>query len=65
MKMKFYPPFQDEGEVIAAWGQAELIKYLDGKLALKDGSKEDRSAAHEWMSLFWNAAVVGDDERRV
>jgi hypothetical protein len=26
MKMKFFPPFKDEGEVIASWGQAQLIK---------------------------------------
>ena len=35
MKMKFYPPFKDEGEVMASWGEARLIKYLDGKLVLK------------------------------
>jgi hypothetical protein len=29
MKMKFFPPFHDEGEVVASWGQAQLIKYLD------------------------------------
>jgi hypothetical protein len=56
--MKFYPPFRDEGEVIAAWGEARLIKYLDGKLELKGGSKEDRVAAREWISLFWHEAVV-------
>jgi hypothetical protein len=45
--MKFFPPFRDEGEVVAAWGPAQLIKYLDGKTELKGGSKEDRLAAHE------------------
>ena len=60
MKMKFYPPFRDEGEVVAAWGQAELIKYLDGKVVLNGGTKEDRLAAHEWISLFWHEAVVGE-----
>jgi hypothetical protein len=29
MKMKFFPPFKDEGEVMARWGEAQLIKYLD------------------------------------
>ena len=56
--MKFFPLFTDEGEVIATWGQARLIKYLDGKVELKGGSKEDRLAAHEWISLFWHEAVV-------
>jgi len=45
MKMKFYQPSQDEGEVIASWGEAELIRYLDGKSELRGGSKEDRLAA--------------------
>jgi hypothetical protein len=38
-------------EVIASWGQAQLIKYLDGKLELKGGSKEDRIEAREWISM--------------
>ena len=29
-KSEFYPPSKDEGEVVAAWGEAQLIKYLDG-----------------------------------
>ena len=49
MKLKFFPPFKDEGEVVAGWGQTQLIKYLDGKVELKGGSKEDRLAAHEWQ----------------
>ena len=60
MKLKFFPLFQDEGEVVAGWGQARLIKYLDGKVELKGGTKEDRLAAQEWMSLFWHEAVVGE-----
>jgi hypothetical protein len=58
MRIKFFPPFKDESEVIASWGQACLIKYLDGKVELKGGSKEDRLAAREWISLFWHEAVV-------
>ena len=57
-KSEYYPPFKDEGEVMASWGEARLIEYLDGKLALKGGSKEDRQAAHEWISMFLNDAVV-------
>jgi hypothetical protein len=59
MKLKFFPLFKDEGDVVAGWGEAELIKYLDGKVELRGGSKEDRLAAHEWISLFWHEAVVG------
>jgi len=57
MKTKFFPPFKDEGEVIAAWGEARLIKYLDDKLELKGGSNEDRIEAREWISMFLNDAV--------
>ena len=54
----FFPPFKDDGDLIASWGEARLMRYLDGKLVLKGGSKEDRLAAHEWISLFWHEAVV-------
>jgi hypothetical protein len=64
MKMKFFPLFKDEGELIASWGQAQLIKYLDGRVELKDGSKDDRQAAQEWISLFWHEAVLRDDQAR-
>jgi hypothetical protein len=57
-KSEYYPPFTDEGELIASWGEARLLNYLDGKLVLKGGSKEDRIAAREWISMFLNDAVV-------
>ena len=54
----FFSPFKDEGKLIASWGEARLIKYLDGKVELKGGSKEDRIEAREWISMFLNDAVV-------
>jgi hypothetical protein len=63
-KSEYYPPFKDEGEVVASWGDAQLIKYLDGRSELRGGSKEDRAEAREWMSLFWHEAVVRDDRGR-
>lgn len=56
--MKFFPPYKDEGEVVASWGEAKLVRYLDGKLELRGGSKQDRCEAKEWISLFWHEAVV-------
>jgi hypothetical protein len=56
----FFPEFKDEGETIAAFGQARLVKHLDGKMELKGGSKGDRIAAYEWISLFMHEAVVGE-----
>lgn len=61
MRFKFYPPFIDNGEVVASWGQAELVRYLDGRTELKGGSREDRMAAREWISLFWHEALVSAD----
>jgi hypothetical protein len=39
-------------------GEAQPIKYLDGKLLMKGGSKEDRIAAREWVSMFLSDVVV-------
>jgi hypothetical protein len=50
--------FKDDGEVLAYFGQARLIKYLDGRLELRGGSKDDRAEAREWISLFFHEAVV-------
>jgi len=56
----FFPLFRDEGEVIAAWGEARLVKYLDGRLVLEGGSKEERGEAREWISMFWHEAVTSE-----
>ena len=61
MKLKFHPPFRDEGELIAGWGEARLIRFLDGKTELRGGSENDRAEAKEWISLFWHEAVVHDE----
>jgi hypothetical protein len=59
-----FTPFKDEGELIASWGEARLIKYLDGHVELRGGSNQDRAEAREWISMFWHEAVVGDGGRR-
>jgi hypothetical protein len=60
MKIRNYFPelkgFRDEGEVIASFGQAGLIRFLNGQYELRGGSKEDRLAAYEWISLFCHTA---------
>jgi hypothetical protein len=54
----FLLEFRAEGEEIASFGQARLVKYLDGKYKLCGGSREDRLAAKEWISMFCHDIVV-------
>jgi hypothetical protein len=49
---------RNEGELLAGFGDARLIKHLDGKLELIGGSPADHTAAKEWISLFLHSAVV-------
>ena len=59
-KSECFPPFKDEGKLIASWGKARLIKFLDGKWELRGGSENDLAEAKEWISLFWHDAVVAE-----
>jgi hypothetical protein len=58
IRIKFFPPYKDEGGVVAHFGNARLIKFVDGKLELQGGSDADRAEAREWMSMFWHEVVV-------
>jgi hypothetical protein len=61
MKIRNYFPLpKDEGELIAGFGDAKLVKFLHGKYKLCGGSKEDRLAAHEWISMFCHDVVVSE-----
>ena len=48
---------QSEGETIATFGTARLVKKLSGRMELIGGSPEDRGVAREWCSLFLDEAV--------
>jgi len=55
----FFPEFtKAEIEVIACWGEAKLIRTLDGKYELAGGSKDDMTQAREWISMFMPDAVI-------
>jgi hypothetical protein len=56
----FLAEWKDEGELVASFGEARLVKYLDGKVQLKGGAEDDRVAAKEWISLFWHEAVFSE-----
>jgi hypothetical protein len=49
---------RNDGELIAGFGEARLVKYLDGKIKLLGGSPDDRAAAREWCSLFLHEAIL-------
>ena len=41
-----------EPEAIAMFGEARLVKHLDGRLELRGGTEQDRADAHTWMKQF-------------
>ena len=49
---------RQRGELIAGWGEAELVRHLDGRYELRGGTPEDRQAAREWISMFLHEAAV-------
>ena len=55
---KLLAEFKSEGNVIATFGRATLVKTPEGKYELRGGSKEDRLTAYEWISLFMHQVVV-------
>lgn len=58
MNVKYwFPDLNNEGETIACFGQARLVKKLNGTYELVGGSERDRTAAREWISLFLHVAV--------
>jgi len=60
MKIRhFFPDLGNEGEVIANFGDAQLVKTLDCKYELRGGSDADRASAQEWISMFMHEAVLG------
>jgi hypothetical protein len=48
---------RDEGEILAVFGAARLVKRLNGRLELVGGTAADQTAAREWTSLFLHEAV--------
>ncbi len=42
----------NEGQVIGIFGEARLIRHLDGRLDLVGGSAADREEAKAWTARF-------------
>lgn len=39
-------------ELVATFGEARLVKTVEGKIALRGGSAEEQAQAREWMERF-------------
>ena len=64
MNLKFFPLLRPhDGEIVAYFGAARLLKKLDGTFELVGGSPGDRTEAKEWISLFLHDAVLQDPAR--
>jgi hypothetical protein len=44
--------------LIASFGQAQLVARADGRVELRGGSNADKAEAKEWISLFMHEAVL-------
>jgi hypothetical protein len=49
---------ENSGTVIARFGGAALIERPEGSHILTGGSRDDRSEAREWISLFMHEVVI-------
>lgn len=52
---------RERGELIASWGEADLVRHLNGRYELRGGTPEDRQSAREWISMFMHEAAVFPD----
>jgi len=43
---------------IATFGDAQLVRHINGRYELRGGSAGDHTDAKEWISLFFHDAVV-------
>jgi hypothetical protein len=53
----------DEGELLASFGGAQLIKHLDGTCEIRGGSAEQRGEARDWVSLFLQHVILREPRR--
>lgn len=59
MKLKnMLPELRKQGEVVAVFGQARLVKHMDCNYELVGGTPADRHDAREWISLFMHEVVL-------
>ena len=54
---------RNETELIATFGDARLVRKLDGRHELIGGTPDDLTAAREWCSLFAHELVFSATSR--
>ena len=57
MKLKFLK-FGNTGRTIQSFGQARLVRHVNGQHELIGGTRSDFIAAKEWISLFGHEIVL-------
>ena len=45
-------PKRLEPELIAIFGDAQIVKHLNGKVEIRGGTEQERADAHVWMKQF-------------
>ncbi len=43
---------EHRAEIVAIFGDAQIVKHLDGRLEICGGSDQDKFHAHDWMKKF-------------
>jgi hypothetical protein len=56
---------ETEQQVLAIFGEARLVRTLDGRLELRGGSHRDREEAQEWIERFMRPAASQVDRSHV
>jgi hypothetical protein len=56
---RHYAPEGDPGETLAGFGDARLVKYLDGRVELLGGTEAERERALAWLAQFMPRLRLG------
>ncbi|MCB1128609.1 MAG: hypothetical protein KDM81_19085 [Verrucomicrobiae bacterium] len=59
---------EGQGTLVAQFGEARLVRRLNGAISLRGGSLDDRAEAHAWIVRFlrdaYHAEKAGQPEPR-
>ena len=61
MRKRYYdnaaPPRE---ELIASFGEAQILKHLDGKLEIRGGTEQEKAEARAWIKQFLTPPPLPD-----